>query len=69
VLVENPRFDSKRNLVFDIFSRNLADFVESQVVWDPIQLVIIGGNISLSHQLFLAHTTDLLKKCGIEVEI
>ncbi len=68
-LVDNPKFNNKRDLVFDIFSRNLADFIEVQVIDHQIELVIIGGNITNSHHMFLNQTLGLLKKKGLQVEV
>lgn len=64
-----PEHIEKRNYIFNHFAKNLSDFIALQYHRIKMDQVIIGGNISLAHHLFLDKTLFHLKNQNISIPI
>ncbi|NGM65768.1 ROK family protein [Sphingobacterium sp. SGR-19] len=68
-LVNGISTDMKAIQAIQQLAKWLADFLSQHVpVWNP-DLIIIGGNISKAHALFLPTVSDILEGRGIHVPI
>jgi glucokinase len=67
--ISHPRLIDRLEEVFDTYSSHLADFIQQQYVDFQMDKVIIGGNISLSCDLFLNKTISKLGYSGLEIPI
>tara|TARA_R110000868_G_scaffold98706_5_gene271824 strand:+ start:26945 stop:27868 length:924 start_codon:yes stop_codon:yes gene_type:complete len=61
--------DEYTHQVFQEFSNNLAEFMLPYLRDFSTDLLLIGGNITRSHQLFLPMVIDLWKKEGFDIPI
>jgi glucokinase len=68
-LISHPFLKGRLEEVFDIYSTNLADFIQDQYSDLKMEKVIIGGNISLSSELFLDKTISKLGIAGLDIPI
>ncbi len=64
-----PKHQNKQNQIFDHFAKNLADFIALHFERIQMDQVIIGGNISLSHKLFLEQTIVHLRNKQINIPV
>lgn len=64
-----PEHQEKRDQVFGHFAKNLSDFIALHYERIKMDQVIIGGNISLSHQLFLNQTQIHLRNRNIQIPV
>tara|TARA_R110000796_G_scaffold67449_5_gene154870 strand:+ start:143863 stop:144786 length:924 start_codon:yes stop_codon:yes gene_type:complete len=61
--------DTYTQQVFQEFSNNLAEFMQPYLSDFNADLLLIGGNITKSHQLFLPKVLELWKNIGIEIPV
>jgi len=61
--------DKYTEQVFEEFSHNLAEFMLPYLIDFNTDLLLIGGNITKSHQLFLPRILDLWKKKGVNLPV
>lgn len=55
--------------IFDEFSNNLAEFMLPYLLKFNADLLLIGGNITKSHQWFLPIVIDLWKNKGLDIPV
>jgi glucokinase len=67
--ISHPKIIDRLGEVFDIYSSHLADFIQQQYLDFQMEKVIIGGNISLSCDLFLNKTISKLGYSGLEIPV
>jgi glucokinase len=67
--ISHPKVIGRLEEVFDTYSTHLADFIHKQYHDFEMEKVIIGGNISLSCDLFLNKTISKLSYSGLEIPI
>lgn len=61
--------DEYTKQVFHEFSNNLAEFMLPYISDFNADLLLIGGNITKSHQLFLPVVLELWKKEGVDIPV
>lgn len=66
--IANANNDSSK-LVFREFGSNMADFMIPFLQKYQPDLIILGGNVSLAHEFFLAVFKQKIKEAGIKTEI
>jgi glucokinase len=67
--ISHPNLIGKIEEAFEVYSSNLADFIQNQYADFKMEKVIIGGNISLSSGLFLDRTISQLSIAGLDIPI
>ena len=67
--ISHPNLIGKLEEAFEIYSSNLADFIQNQYADFQMEKVIIGGNIALSSELFLNKTISQLGFVGLDIPI
>lgn len=67
--ISHPLLKERLEEVFDVYSTNLSDFIQNQYLELKMEKVIIGGNISLSSELFLEMTISKLGRAGLDIPI
>ena len=55
--------------IFDDFANNLSEFLAPFIIDFDAELLVLGGNIAKSHQLFLSKVQENFKSKNIEVAI
>lgn len=61
--------DESSQIVFKEFSNNLAEFMLPHLLHFNADLLLVGGNITRSHQLFLPLILDIWKKKGLNIPV
>jgi glucokinase len=68
-IVSNPEIMEKGSSMFDLFAKNLADFIMKQQEEFQADKIILGGNISKAHPFFLDKTLHYLQIQNLNIPI
>lgn len=68
-IVSNPEIMKKGSAMFDLFAKNLADFIIGQQEEFQSEKIILGGNISKAHPFFLDKALHYLQIQNLNIPI
>ena len=68
-LLDHETLQPEIPVIFDIYAKNLSEFILSVYAKVPFEAVIIGGNISLSSSLFVPKLLEHLRDATADIVI